>query len=184
METPPDFSFKTVGTGDINKVIKKLKNTSAQGRDGISTLLLKQFKGAIAPALRHIVNLAIKTGEYPNPWKVGLITPLPKSGDLSVPKNWRPVVILPAVSKILEKVLQQQMQSHMETHDIFSPSQHAYRCNRSTESALIELDTLVKKAQNEGKVCALILTDMSAAFNLIKKDILISQPIWPRGCPT
>ena len=84
METPPDFSFKTVGTGDINKVIKKLKNTSAQGRDGISTLLLKQFKGAIAPALRHIVNLAIKTGEYPNPWKVGLITPLPKSGDLSV----------------------------------------------------------------------------------------------------
>ena len=109
--------------------------------------------------------MSIKTGVYPAPWKKGIITPLPKSGDLSVPKNWQPVVINCAVSKVLEGVLQKQLQSHMEHNKIFSPSQHAYRCHRSTESALIDLDTLVQKACNEGKIVALILTDMSAAFN-------------------
>ena len=174
-ETPPEFSFNTVGTGVINKIITSLKNTSAQGRDQISTVLLKKFKGTIAPALRHIVNVAIKTGIYPSPWKVGLITPLPKSGDLSLAKNWRPVVINTSASKILEGVLQQQLQHHMELNQIYSPSQHAYRCHRSTESALLDLDTLITKAKNEGKVVALILTDMSAAFNLIKKKILLAQ---------
>ena len=175
MEVPPTFSFKTVGTGEVNKVIKNMNNTNAQGRDEISTILIKQFKSVIAPSIRHLVNLSIKTGVYPDPWKVGLITPLPKAGDLSIAKNWRPVVILPAASKILEKILQRQMATHMEEHQIFSPSQHAYRCKRSTESALLELDTHIQKARNEGKVVALILTDMSAAFNLIKKDILLSQ---------
>ena len=59
--------------------------------------------------------------------------------------------------------------------NIYSPSQHAYCCHRSTESTLIDLDTLVTKAKNEGKVVALVLTDMSAAFNLIKKKILLAQ---------
>ena len=175
METPPKFAFKTIGTGVINKTIKKLKNTAAEGRDAITTVMLKQFKGTIAPAIRHIVNLSIKTGIYPTPWKTGLITPLPKSGDLSIPKNWRPVCINPAVSKILEGVLQKQLQAHMEEFQIFSPSQHAYRSHRSCESALLDLDTLIQKARNENKIVALVLTDMSAAFNLIKKEILLAQ---------
>ena len=175
LETPPSFSFETVGTGAVAKVIKGLKNTNAQGRDEISTPILKQFRGVISSSLRYIVNLSIKNGRYPTPWKTGLITPLPKGGDLTIPKNWRPVCIMPAASKILEGVLQSQLQSHMESNQIFSPSQHAYRRCRSTESALIELDTIVQKARNEDKVVALVLTDMSAAFNLIKKDILLSQ---------
>ena len=175
LETPPTFSFETVRTGAVAKVIKKLKNTSAQGRDEISTPIIKQFKGVISSALRHVINLSISKGIYPTPWKTGLITPLPKGGDLSIPKNWRPVCIMPAASKILEGVLQIQLQMHMEEHQIFSPSQHAYRRCRSTESALIELDTIVQKARNEQKVVALLLTDMSAAFNLIKKDVLLSQ---------
>ena len=173
--TPPKFKFKKVGTGVVSKVIRRLKNTGAEGRDGISTAILKQFRHVLAAPLRHIVNSAIITGIYPSPWKTGLITPLPKSGDLSNPKNWRPVVINPAASKVLEGVLQMQLQEHMESYNIYSPSQHAYRRKRSCESALIDLDTTIQKARNEGKVVALVMTDMSAAFNLIKKNILLPQ---------
>ena len=56
---------------------------------------------------------------------------------------------------------------------VFSPSQHAYRRKRSCESALMDLDTLIQKGRNEHKTVGLVMTDMSAAFNLIKKDILI-----------
>ena len=171
----PSFSFQTVGTGVISKTISSLTNTGSEGRDEISTEVLKRFKDVLAEPLRHIVNQSIRMGEYPDGWKTGVITPLPKSGDLTNPKYWRPVCILPAPSKVLEKVLQSQFQKYMETQGIFSSSQHAYREGRSCESALIDLDTLVQKARNEGKVVALVLTDMSATFNLIDKHILLAQ---------
>ena len=148
-------------------------DAGAEGRDGISTKILKQFKTTLASPFRHIVNQSIRTGEYPAGWKLGLISPLPKSGDLTNPRNWRPVVINPAPSKLLESVLNQQIQEHCENEKVFSPSQHAYRRKRSCESALMDLDTLIQKGRNEHKTVGLVMTDMSAAFNLIKKDILI-----------
>ena len=171
----PKFKFETVGTGKVSRIMRGLKNTGAQGRDGISTKILKQFRRVLASSLRHIVNASIKSGIYPSGWKLGLVTPLPKSGDLSNPKNWRPVCILPAASKVLEGVLQRQLQNYMDNHNIYSRSQHAYRKNRSCDSALADLDTTIQKARNEGKVVALVMTDMSAAFNLIKKQILVAQ---------
>ena len=129
------FKFETVGTGKITKIIKSLKNTGAQGRDQISTKILKKFKGILSPSLRHIVNISTTTGIYPEGWKLGLITPLPKSGNLNIAKNWRPITILPAASKILEGVLQSQLQDYMEVRGIYSDSQHAYRHSRSCESA-------------------------------------------------
>ena len=145
----------------------KAKNTGAEGRDEISTKILKKFRHTLAVLLRHIINQAIRTGIYPEPWKVGLITPLANSGDLTNPN--------PAASKVLKGVLQEQLQAHMEAYEIYSPSQHAYRRKQSCESALVDLDTIVQKARNEGKVVALLMTDMSAAFNLIDKNILLSQ---------
>ena len=106
---------------------------------------------------------------------MGLITSLTKSGDSTILKNWRTVCILPAPTKVLEGVLQAQHQDYMEREPFYSESQHAYGRSRSCESALIELDTIIQKARNEEKVVALVMTDMSAAFDLIKKEILVSQ---------
>ena len=169
------FNFQTVGTGEVMKTIAKLKNTGAEGRDSISTKVLKQFKSIISPTLRHIINQSIRKNIFPDGWKTGLLSPLPKAGDLTDPKNWRPICINCAASKCLESVLQRQLQAHMEDEKVFSRSQHAYRSSRSTESALLDLDTLVQKGRNEGKTIAGVLTDMSAAFNLIDRDILVSQ---------
>ena len=168
-------------TGKINKIISGLKNTGAEGRDGISTKILKQFKSVLAAPFRHVVNQSIRLGQYPTGWKMGLISPLPKSGDLTNPRNWRPVVINPAPSKLLESVLNEQIQSHCEEQKIFSPSQHAYRQRRSCESALMDLDTLIQKGRNENKVIGLVMTDMSAAFNLIKKPTKFSTLASKRG---
>ena len=85
------------------------------------------------------------------------------------------MVINCAASKILEGVLHLQLQEHMESNQIFSPSQHAYRRKPSCESALVDLDTMIQKARNEGKVVGLVMTDMSAAFNLITKPVLLAQ---------
>ena len=167
------FRFQTVGTGEIARVIKSLTNTGATGRDSISTEVIKKYSEVLAPYIRHVVNLAITKSKYCTGWKWGVITPLPKAGDLSISKNWRPVVINPSLSKIFEKVINSQMTKYMEENSLYSPSQHAYREKRSCLSCLLDIDSVIQDARNRGKNAALVLTDMSAAFNLISKEVLV-----------
>ena len=167
------FRFRTVSVDVVKKTISSLKATGAVGRDGISTAVLKKYCDIIAPGVCHVVNLAITQGIYPSLWRMGYITPLPKAGDLSNPKNWRPVVINAAMSKVFERIIDKQMTEYMEKHGLYSRSQHAYRESRSCATCLIDIDTTVQEARNRGKNVCLLATDMSAAFNLISKDILV-----------
>ena len=168
-------SFKTVSTKAVRKVILGLKNTGATGRDQISTKVLKKFAFILAPVVRHVVNLSIMSSTFPDGWKVGVITPLPKSGDKTDPKNWRPIVINCSLSKVLEVILNRQLVGYMETRAIFSDSQFAYRARRGCGPAWQDLDTQIQQYRNEGLQVALILTDMSAAFNVIKKEVLVPK---------
>ena len=169
------FGFSTVGNMEIKRIIKSLKNTGAMGRDKIATMVLKKFVNVLTPAIRHVVNRAILTSTFPEGWKMGQITPLPKKGSLKLPANWRPVVIMCPMSKVLESVLNVQLRSHLEENGLMSKVQHAYRKARSCQSAWLELDTVVQEARNGGRHAALVLTDQSAAFNLVKADIILSK---------
>lgn len=170
-----EVEFKQVSRAFVKEMIKNLTNTGAMGRDGISTEVLKKFKNVLTGPITYIVNLAIHHGVYPTNWKLGIITPLPKGGSRTEMKNWRPICINAAMSKILESVLNHQISRHMEETGLYSTTQHAYRKVRSVTSALIELDTITKDQLNKGKTVAILTTDISAGFNLVSKDILVPK---------
>ena len=108
-------TFKTVSTCDVRKVILQLQNTGAKGRDQISTLVLKRFAWTLAPPLRKIVNMSLEHCKYPEDWKEGKISPLPKgTQDQSLVKNWRPIVINCSASKVLEKIVNKQLGKYLE----------------------------------------------------------------------
>ena len=172
---PQPVAFETVNDKVIMNIISKLKSSGAEGVDGMNTKIIKRFKSTLATYLRHIVNLSIMTSTYPERWKSGIITPLPKGGSRLQKKNWRPIVINCPSSKILEKVLQLQISQHMEFRGIFSKTQHAYRCARSCESALVDLNTQTETARCQGKYVGKLITDMSAAFNLIQRQVLVPK---------
>ena len=165
------FSFSGVTRNDVIAKIRSLKNTGAEGIDGISTLVLKKFAIPLSGPLTCIVNRAVMQARYPTRWKEGIISPLPKSGDLTSPQNWRPVVINCAASKVLEGFLNDQMTRYLD-RGWSSLSQHAYRANRSCNTALQDLDTFIGDSRNRGKAVALVLTDMSAAFNIVKSEMI------------
>ena len=172
---PTPVGFQTVNDKVIYNIISSLKSSGAEGVDGMNTVLIKRFKQTITPYLRHIVNLSIMTSTYPSRWKQGIITPLPKGGSRYEKKNWRPIVINAAASKVLEKVIQLQISQHMEYRGLFPSTQHAYRRSRSCESALVDLNTQIENARNKGKYACALITDMSAAFNLISKEVLCAK---------
>ena len=91
---PPEMEFSTVTTEKVLKIINSLKNTGSTGTDGINTLTIKKLKDILVGPLTEIINKAIYSCDYPRLWKEGLITPLPKKGDLTLMSSWRPVTIL------------------------------------------------------------------------------------------
>ena len=169
------FSFRNTDWKEVFGIISGLKNTSCVGVDGIPTEILKRFKHLLAGPLVHICNLALTQSKYPKLWKIGIVSPIPKSGDLSLPQNWRPVVLNCIPSKILETLINQQLKQYLERFGLISSTQHAYRKNKSCSSAWQELDTFVSQQREKGRFVALILTDQTGAFNVLDKNVLVEQ---------
>ena len=172
---PGNFEFRTVDFRYIKRVIMKLKNVSSTGMDGIPVIVYKKFRRSLTPAIARIVNECIKQGIYPDRWKSALVCPIPKKGCLTDVSNWRPICLLPVISKILEGVMTRQLRNYLEAHGLIHHSQHAYREARGCLSCWADLDTAVCHAKDEGKAVGLLQTDMTSAFNCANAASLIPK---------
>ena len=84
---------------EVMKIISQLSNSTAFGLDNIDTYIVKLIKEEITPALTHIINLSLKLETYPEGWKSSKVVPLYKKDDPLNPQNYRPVALIPVVSK-------------------------------------------------------------------------------------
>ena len=85
-----------------------LENKRSSGHNGISNIVLKSIKNEMAKPLTLIINQMLKTGIFPNAFKKSKITPLFKKGDSSLVANYRPISLLPTMSKIFERMIHSQ----------------------------------------------------------------------------
>ena len=99
------LSLKSVHPDEVLKIVKGLKNTKSTGLDDIDATTLKLVISDILPAVTHVINLSLLNLEFPNKWKLAKVVPLLKKDDPLNPKNYRPVALLPIMSKILERVV-------------------------------------------------------------------------------
>ena len=118
MKTHKHFQFGYVSKVFIEKELKSLKRHKATGLDDLPSNLLKDGATIIAKPLSHVINLSLKTGIVPSEWKVAKITPLHKSGDKTKADNYRPISILPVLSKILEKAVHKQLIAFLEENNL------------------------------------------------------------------
>ena len=119
----------------------------------------------------------VSEGSFPNNWKSAIVNPLLKKPTL--PKDdlssYRPISNLSFVSKILEKVIHSRLCSHLDTFQSLPSFQSAYRKFHSTETALTKIHNDLSLAVNKRQVSALVLLDLSAAFDTINHSILIQR---------
>ena len=174
---PEGLSLRNVTPAEVDAIVRKLKNSKSCGLDNIDTYILKLTRRFIVPALTQIVNLSISTKTFPQAYKVAKVVPLYKGKEAEVtnPKSYRPVALLPIVSKVLERVVQKQIVDYMDKNEYWHPQQHAYRSHHSTASAMISMhDSWVEAAEN-GKLAGITLIDMSAAFDVVDIKILLAK---------
>ena len=167
--------LKAVHPDDINKIISKLSNKKSCGLDNIDSFCIKLVKDELVPALTHITNLSIQQKLFPMQWKRAKVIPLHKKDDKNSPKNYRPVALLSVFSKIVERAIFQQIIQYLEDNNLLHPSHHGFRTKHNTATALLQMfDTWIDALENND-ISAVIMLDLSAAFDVVDHSILIEK---------
>ena len=169
------FHFHEITTQDVMCIISKLPNKKSTGYDEISTETIKILSAVISPTLSLIINKCILNGTVPDEMKVSKIKPLFKKGDVTLLNNYRPISLLPCVSKIFERVLFNQLYEYFDRNDLLTQHQYRFRKNHSTEFAAMELIDRVANLLELGKIPFNLYIDLSKAFDVLNHDILLSK---------
>ena len=169
------FNFQPEHPDQILKILSNLKSSSSCGTDEIGSSVLKLIKHEITPVLTHIINLSISQHTFPSLWKKAKVIPLHKKDEVLDPKNYRPVSLLCVLSKVLERCMFMQMVRYLEQNNLLHPSHHGFRAKHSTASALIQMFDTWIDAFEDDEISAVILLDMSAAFDVVDHDILLDK---------
>ena len=160
----------------MDKVIKSLKNSGANGFDSITSTVLKDIYVVWHAEILHLTNISLCTGVFPDELKRTKILPSLKKGkEANNPSNYRPISSLPMLGKVIEKCGFEQLKEHCEKHDIISKDQHGGRSRHSTTTCLLELHEQEAKLKAEGLKTALIAVDLSAAYDLVSHRIMDQQ---------
>ncbi len=169
-------AWTPVTPSDVEKLITAAPNKTCQ-LDPAPTWLIKKFSSLLAPFIALFFNRSLTTGCFPTQFKHAVVTPLQKKGavDGTQLKSYRPVSNLPFLAKLLERVVQNQLQSYLTAHDAIPKHQSAYRRFHSTETALIKIINDLLQAADQGQVSALCLLDLTAAFDTVDHEVLISR---------
>ena len=168
------FYFKNVEPLEVSKLINALKSNST-GSDGINAKQLKLLLHAALPSITHIINCSLTTGCFPDSWKIALIHPIAKSDCPENINDYRPISILPTLSKILEKIVVKQMHDFLSKEGKLNPLQSGFRQHLSTQTALLKVTEDLRKSLDSGDVAILTLLDFSKAFDSVDHDILLAK---------
>jgi hypothetical protein len=163
----------SISTDDILRHLLKLKPSSASGDDALPGFILKDCAQILVTPLHFLYNLILTTSVYPCLWKVGKICPIFKSGKKNIISNYRPVTILPHISKVFESIIYSYIYTNVQ--NVISEHQHGFFRGRSTSTNLSCISHFISAALDKNTQVDVIYTDFSKAFDRIDHNILLNK---------
>ena len=172
---PNIFKFKDIKEKDVLKLIKNIPGGKATGMDNFQVKVLKIAAPEISRSLAYLFNFSLKTGKFPADWKLARITPIHKKGPKIDQENYRPVSILPVISKFIERLVHNQLYDHLVQNNLLCMQQSGFRKRHSCQTSLHRLHEQLYEDLFNGKVVGLIALDLRKAFDTVDHKIMLDK---------
>lgn len=171
------FKFHMIQEKNVLEIIKSMQPKSSCGFDGFNCKLIKCCASSLVKPLTLIINQSLTTGIFPDQLKTAKVIPIYKENNLdhNILNNYRPISILPVLSKIFEKIVHIQVYDYFSKNKLFFNSQYGFRENHSTELAAIELVDKIYQSLDIGKNPLAVFCDLSKAFDTLDHKILLHK---------
>lgn len=170
---PETIYLSPITEEETLQCINKLKDKPSSGYDNISSILIKKVKFHLVKPLTFLINKSFEEGIFPNELKIAKVVPIHKDGDNSDIQNYRPISIIPTISKIFEYAILTRLVNFFTKHKILSKNQFGFTKKRSTIDAVITVIEQIIDALERGEVSMAHFLDLSKAFDCVDRGLLL-----------
>ena len=162
-----------MSVNDVFKEIKRLKARKATQITDTPVKILKENADIFSVYICDFLNETIRNGKFPAILKNGDVTAIFKKGFKGSKENYRPVSILPIISKIFEKIISKEITNFMER--LLSKYQCGFRRGFTAQNCLLAMLEKWKSSVDKGKAFGVLLTDLSKAFDCLSHELIIAK---------
>jgi len=170
-----DLALHAVNTSFVRNELAKLKLSKATGLDKIPAKLLKDAVSVTSKPVTYLINLTISSGEIPSQWKEARVTPIYKTGKKDDENNYRPISVLPLVSKVMKSAIQVQLLSFLDKNKVLSVFQSCFRKKHSTETAVVYLVDDILEHMDKQQLTGAAFIDLKKTFDLVDHHCLLHK---------
>ena len=167
-----NFFFHPVVESEITKLVKNLNPKCSYGVDGISNKLFVHCYTALKLPLLLIFNESFSSCLYPKLWKISKVKPLYKGKEMNQIINYRPVSLLPVISKILEQLTELRLRAFLKRHGALYEGEYGFRKGCSCDDAILDLTGNIIESLDNKQLTLAVFLDMSKAFDTIEHKLL------------
>ena len=169
------FTLHHATEESVLKLLEGINPTKAAGLDNLAGKFLKDGAQILAKPVSELCNLSISLSLFPEDCKQAKLKPLFKKGSRDEPKNYRPISLLPQISKVIEKIVHEQVLEYLDTNKILYRYQSGFRPHHSTDTCLSYLSDKITQAFEKGMFTGMILIDLQKAFDTIDHEIFLEK---------
>ena len=169
------FKMKNVTYKSVENELKSMRMDCSAGYDHFSMSYIKPVIDELVSPLTHIINESIEYNTFPQQWKIGKISPIPKTSNSTEPDEFRPISILPIFSKIFERLIAKQICDYIERTCIYKNTMSGFRRSHSTSTLLLKIRDDILEAMKKGELSLAIFSDYSKAFDTVSYSTILKK---------
>lgn len=160
---------------EILSIIKSLKSDASAGHDQLKCTTVQKLAPVLTPILTKLINLSLKEGQFPDSCKIARVIPIYKGSLKTQTSNYRPISVLPILSKIYESVIYNRLNNFLEKKSFLYAKQYGFRKKSNTLSATNDLINKLRTSIDNRNYVIAILIDLQKAFDTVSHEILLKK---------